>query len=318
MAEIKNALIMGAGVMGSAIAQVFGRSGINVCLVDRDDACIARAKGLVDQDIKILLENNVYDEATAEKVRGCMTFALVSELEKVGPAADIVIECVFEKKEIKQDAFANLDKYCRPDCLFCSNTSSQNVFEYIEISHPERLMITHWFNPAYLLKLVEVVKGPQTGDAEANTVVELLKGLGQKPCLLNTYIPGFIVNRMANTICREAGYMISQGWTSPEAIDAAFNAISGIRYAFEGPLALNDVVGWDLILQGTKDVYASLCNDKESSGYYNKLVEDGNLGIKTGKGVYDYSDTTVGDFLSARSKKILHMYKAAEELDNIK
>ena len=309
---------MGAGVMGSAIAQVFGRNGIRVCLVDRDNACIERAKGLVEQDIKILIENDVYDEAEAQKVRDCLSYAVTEELEIVAPAADIVIECVFEKKEIKQEVFANLDKYCRPDCLFCSNTSSQNIFEYLEISHPERLMIAHWFNPAYLLKLVEVVKGPKTGDAEANAIVEFLKGLGQRPCLLNQYIPGFIVNRMANTICREAGYMITQGWTTAEAIDAAFNAVSGIRYAFEGPLALNDVVGWDLILQGTKDVYASLCNETEESPYAEKLVAEGNLGIKTGKGAFDYGDMTPAEFLSKRSKKILHMYKAAEELDAIK
>lgn len=314
LSKIETVLIMGAGTMGTAIAQAIALKGNQVYLVDQTEDLLSRARILVANGVNTMVSEELYTAEEAETVHAHITYATADKLPEIGPKADLVIESVFERPDVKQAVFAQLDAVCRPDAILCSNTSASNVFEFVEVSHPERFLITHWFNPAYLMKLVEVVKGPHTADVVVDLVVAFLRGVERKPCVINQYIPGFIVNRIANAINRECGYMIMNGWTTGEAIDEALRSTSGIRYAFEGPLALNDVVGWDLILTGCHDVYASLCNDNDTSRFAQDLVNKNTLGVKTGKGVFDYSSMSGGEFMAERSKKIIHMYKAVEEL----
>lgn len=314
MSKIETILIMGAGTMGSAIAQAIACKGFHVYLVDQAEHLLSRARMLVDYGVRGMKDNELYTEEQARAVSENITYITADQLNEVGQSADLVIESVFENPDVKKSVFAQLDAACRPDCIFCSNTSASNVFEFVKISHTERFLITHWFNPAYLMKLVEVVKGPDTADVVIDIVVEFLREVDRKPCVINQYIPGFIVNRIANAICREAGYMIMNGWTTAQAIDEAIRSTSGIRYAFEGPMALNDVVGWDLILTGCHDVYASLCNDTDTSRFAEEMVAKNTLGLKTGHGVFDYSGTSSAEFLGERSKKIIQMYKAVENL----
>lgn len=308
-------LVMGAGTMGCAIAQVFAAHGKRVTLADQTPQLLDRARGLVAANLKTCLDNGLGDEDYAGQVDANLSYLTSGEALTGGERFDLVLESVFERADVKKAVYEQLDAFCRPDCIFCSNTSASNVFEIAPVSHPERFLITHWFNPAYLMELVEVVRGPGTSDEVTETVKALLVSLGKRPSVLSQYVPGFIVNRIANAICREAGYMISQGWTTGADIDGAIRATSGIRYAFEGPLALNDFVGWDLITQGCHDVYASLCNDSDTSALGEALVRENRLGLKTGQGVFDYAGVSPADFSAARAKKIIAMYRAAKALE---
>lgn len=314
MTNINTVLVMGAGTMGSAIAQHVASRGLTVILVDQTAELLDRARHLIATGVEIMSSEQLYTLAQAQAIQDNITCTTVEELETVGPDADLVIESVFERPDVKQSVFADLDRACRPDCILCSNPSASNVFSFISVSHPERFLITHWFNPAYLMRLVEVVKGPDTSDETAEAVAELLRSMDKIPCMLNQYVPGFIVNRLANALCREAGYMIMNGWTTGADIDEAVKAINGVRYAFEGPLALNDVIGWDLIRTGCHDMFPSLCNDPDTSHLAELLTSEGRLGIKSGRGVYDYSSTELADFMKARAAKIIKMYKAIESL----
>ena len=312
--EIKKVLVMGAGTMGTGVAQAVASAGLPVYLVDQTEELIARARTLVKNGIDLMEKEGLY---TAEQVSNAVnniTYVTADRLGEIGGEVDMVVESVFENRDVKRSVFAQLDQACRPDCIFCSNTSASNVFEFVEVTNPERFLITHWFNPPYLMKLVEVVKGPNTTDEIAKTTMDFLTSIGRKPCLINQYIPGFIVNRIANAISREAGYMIMNGWTTGADIDAALRATSGIRYAFEGPMALFDVVGWDLIRQGCLDVYPSLCTDTDTCAYAEELVKQNRLGVKTGGGVFDYEGVDMAEFMAARSEKIIKMYKAVEDL----
>ncbi len=313
MSEIKTVMVVGAGMMGASIAQAIACKGRKVVLVDQTEALLDRAKKMIDGNVGTMVSECLYTAEEATRARSGIEFVLEADMETVAEKADLVVESVFENPAVKQAVFAKMDKYCRADCIFCSNTSASNVFQFVTVSHGERFLITHWFNPAYLMQLVEVVRGPETSDDVVKNVTELLQSVGKNPCVLNQYVPGFIVNRLANALCREAGYMIMQGWTTASEIDDAIRATSGIRYAFEGPMALNDVIGWDLILTGCHDVYASLCNEADS-GFTEKLVKEQKLGVKTGEGVYDYSETTAEQFLTERSQKIIKMYKAIQSL----
>jgi len=237
-------------------------------------------------------------------------------LEKCAPAANIVIEGVFENFDIKRDIFNKLDKLCTADCLFCSNTSASNIFEIAQISHPERLLITHFFNPPYIMPSVEIVMGPETSEETLETVKNLLIEAGKEPAVIKQYIPGFIVNRIATAIAREAGYMVTQGWTTGADIDRAIRLTSGIRYAFEGPMALYDIVGWDLTTTVSKDIHKTLCNDDDMENRLGKeLMEKGEVGIKSGKGVYDYSSVDTQEYMNERSHKIVEMIKAMRALN---
>ena len=236
--------MVGAGTMGRGIAEVFAAKGIKITLYDAFPAQLVKAKEMIQADMDYFMKEGLVNEEEVKNTQDFIFFE--TDLEKCAPAANIVIEGVFENFDIKRDIFNKLDKLCTADCLFCSNTSASNIFEIAQISHPERLLITHFFNPPYIMPLVEIVMGPETSEETLETVKNLLIEAGKEPAVIKQYIPGFIVNRIATAIAREAGYMVTQGWTTGADIDRAIRLTSGIRYAFEGPMALYDIVGWDL------------------------------------------------------------------------
>jgi len=157
--------------------------------------------------------------------------------------------------------------------------------------------------------------GPETSQDTVEKVKALYEKLGKNPAVIKQYIPGFIVNRLANALMREASYMVSKGWTTPQDIDIAVKATNGVRYAFEGPMALFDIVGWDLVQTVALDLFKSLCNDTEGGfTIAHDMIKKGELGLKSGKGVYDYAGVDPAQYMNERAAKILKMYKAIKEL----
>jgi len=306
--------MVGAGTMGRGIAEVFAAKGIKITLYDAFPAQLVKAKEMIQADMDYFMKEGLVNEEEVKNTQDFIFFE--TDLEKCAPAANIVIEGVFENFDIKRDIFNKLDKLCTADCLFCSNTSASNIFEIAQISHPERLLITHFFNPPYIMPLVEIVMGPETSEETLETVKNLLIEAGKEPAVIKQYIPGFIVNRIATAIAREAGYMVTQGWTTGADIDRAIRLTSGIRYAFEGPMALYDIVGWDLTTTVSKDIHKTLCNDGDMENRLGKeLMEKGEVGIKSGKGVYDYSSVDTQEYMNERSHKIVEMIKAMRALN---
>jgi 3-hydroxybutyryl-CoA dehydrogenase len=306
-------LVVGAGTMGLGIAQIYASKGFRVTLTDKFPEQLDRAKKIISKNMDNLMEEGLATQEEAD--RASTLIAYEANLEKCAPQANLVVESVFENADVKREAFAQLDKFCAKDCIFCSNTSASNIFEIAQISHPERLIITHFFNPPFIMALVEVVMGPKTSAETLDKVKALLIQLGKDPAVIKQYIPGFIVNRIATAITREAGYMVTQGWTTAQDIDRAIRNTSGIRYAFEGPMALYDIVGWDLTTSVSVDVHKTLCNDTEIGNSLGKeLVAKGDLGLKSGKGVFDYTGLDPQQFLNERSAKIIKMIKAIKKL----
>lgn len=310
-----NILMVGAGTMGRGIAEVFAAKGIKITLYDAFPEQLVKAKDMIQADMDHFMKEGLVSEEEVKNTQDLIFFE--ADLEKCAPEANIVIEGVFENFDIKRDIFKKLDQLCTADCLFCSNTSASNIFEIAQISHPERLLITHFFNPPYIMPLVEIVMGPETSKETKDAVQNLLVKVGKEPAVIKQYIPGFIVNRIATAIAREAGYMVTQGWTTGADIDRAIRLTSGIRYAFEGPMALYDIVGWDLTTTVSKDVHRTLCNDGDMENRLGKeLMKKGELGMKSGKGVYDYSAVDTQDYMNERSHKIVEMLKAMKALNN--
>jgi 3-hydroxybutyryl-CoA dehydrogenase len=308
-------VVGGGGTMGSGIALVYAMNGFETIVVDQNDEFLARAKNLIAKNAEFLVKEELATGKQAERVRELITYVKESELEMFAPKVDLVLESIFENADAKRSLFAKLDEYCRPDCIFCSNTSASNIFEIAKISHPERFLITHWFNPPFIMGLVEIVMGPGTSKDVVDKVKALHIKLGKNPAVIKQYIPGFIVNRLANALTREASYMVSEGWTTPQDIDVAVRETNGVRYAFEGPMALYDIVGWDLVQTVALDLFRSLCNDTEGGfRMATDMIKKGELGLKSGKGAYDYAGVDPAKYMDERSAKILKMYKAIKNL----
>ncbi len=293
--------------MGRSIAEIISSYGIETYLYDAFEEQVDNAKGLIEADLSYYLAEGIISEAAVEKSARCLHYT--KTLPEGAKNADMVIEAVFEDPKVKRDIYEKLDKYCGPSCIFCSNTSGSNIFEIVNISHPERLVITHFFNPAYIMPLVEIVAGAQTSESTKSQVYAFLAHLGKEPVVINQYVPGFIVNRIATAIVREAGYMIQKGWVSGADIDKAIRSTSGIRYAFEGPLALYDVVGWDLTTSVSDTIQKTLCNDTGKNALGVEMIEKGMLGLKSGKGIYAYDAIKPQDYLHNRAQRIVEMTK---------
>lgn len=298
--------VIGSGTMGLGVATHFAMHGHKVHLFTRAEETLQKARKQVAENLRSMQELGVIDEDTAEMAGQMVSY--YTDMKKAVSDADMVIENVLENEDIKKSTFAQLDAYCRKDAILASNTSSLNIYDFLEVSHPGRLVITHFFVPAYVMPLVEIVRGPETSDETVAAVKELMASTGKNPAVVNKVVPGFIMNRLTFAIFREAAYMVSQGWCQPEDVDAAVVSTHGPRYAFEGPFGLVDFAGVDTYEKIAEYLLPELCSDGVVPPVLKSLYEQGNLGVKTGEGFYRY-----GDSVQARAKrdeKIVKMIQA--------
>lgn len=280
--------VLGAGTMGQCIAQFFAMNGHLVSLYNRTPANLEKALVQIKNNLGTLVQlGQIPPEAvdhTMESIYG------TSDLKEAVAEADIVIENLAERENVKKMIFSQLDEYCGSDTILSSDTSTMNIFEFLEISHPERLIITHFFNPAHVMPLVEVVRGPETSDQVTLAVKKLLEGDGKTVAVLNKAIPGFILNRITLAVFREASYIAENGWASPEDIDKAVVSTFGPRYTFEGPFGLSDFAGVDVYERLATLLPPVLCSDTECPQMVKDMVAAGKLGVKSGEGFYRYKD----------------------------
>lgn len=319
-AEIKKILVVGAGTMGSSIAQVFAAGGYKTTMADIKQEFLARAYENIDKNIAGLKEEGLADDKYAETVKANLSDVLNDNIPAIAKEFDLVVEVVPENKDIKKGTYQMLSENCREDCIFASNTSGMDVFSLTDdfLKNPGRLVITHWFNPPHLMKIIEVVKGPKTTDDAAQAVREVLESCGKKPAVLNKYMPGFIVNRMATCICRELYYMIQQGWVTPQDAENALKYTDGLRWSFEGPLELWDFVGLGITLTVADGVIPTLCNDGEVFPLKKEMMESGKTGLRAGEGMlkkYDTDPEAIDAYIKKRNRRILTMYKVMNQFE---
>lgn len=280
--------VLGAGAMGQCIAQFFAMNGHWVSLYNRTPANLEKALVQIKNNLGTLVQlEQIPPEAVDHTMAGIYG---TSDLKEAVAEVDIVIENLAEREDVKKMIFSQLDEYCGSDTILSSDTSTMNIFEFLEISHPERLIITHFFNPAHVMPLVEVVRGPETSDQVTLAVKKLLEGDGKTVAVLNKAIPGFILNRITLAVFREASYIAENGWASPEDIDKAVVSTFGPRYTFEGPFGLSDFAGVDVYERLATLLPPVLCSDTECPQMVRDMVAAGKLGVKSGEGFYRYKD----------------------------
>ena len=281
--EIKTICVCGAGTMGSGIAQVAAQAGYAVILFDINEAMLQTARQSIQKSLQRLAEKTGLTAESGAAILERIFFTA----DITNCRANVVIEAIAEKQEIKIDLYNQLAGVNDADTLFASNTSSLSITQLqLHLPHPRLMAGMHFFNPAPLMKLVEIIKGEQTSDETISTLFALAQSFGKMPVAC-TDSPGFIVNRVARPYYLEAMRLVSAGVATIENVDAIMEA-TGFKM---GPFKLMDLIGLDVNYAVSQLVYDALDKPErlQPSPLQKQKMDEGHLGKKTGKGFYEYS-----------------------------
>jgi 3-hydroxybutyryl-CoA dehydrogenase len=303
--KVKRVVVVGAGVMGHSIALVFARARINVALIDIDEKALDRAMDLIDSDLNTLAAHGSILADDIPSILSCISPS--TDLARSADGVDFAIEAVPEVMDVKRAIFSKLGELCPAEAIIASNTSGLNIFSVAHVKRPERLVIAHWFTPAHIIPLVEVVPGPSTSPEVVSSVANLMERLGKTPVILKEFVPAFIVNRFQWAMGDVAFEMLEKGWARPEDIDRALKLSLGIRLPIAGVMQNIDFNGIDLV----RDI---LRNRGVPNTLMEEKVSQGHLGVKTSRGFYDYGERGERDILKKRDELYLKMIDHLEKI----
>ncbi len=280
----QRALVLGGGTMGVGIIAMFLAGGWKVDVVSRS---AATREGLPTATARALQAMGKTADAS-----GLATFATLAEAS--WPEIDLVVETVTEDLALKQRLFAEMERLARPDCALTSNSSSFPISEIGKgLKTQGRMMGLHFFMPAHLIPLVEVVRSVHTDVALAEKVGTIMSSLGKRPVQVKKDVIGFLGNRIQGALMREALWLIEQGVASPEDVDATVRLSFGFRYAAAGPIVQKEHSGWDTTCAVAKIIYPDLCNADGPPPILQRNVDEGRIGFKTGRGFFEWDDQSM-------------------------
>jgi 3-hydroxybutyryl-CoA dehydrogenase len=302
MTEIKKIAVIGGGMMGSGIAQVFAYCedfSINIY-----DSFIP-GKDILDRikvNLDLLKSKGIYTDSETTEILS--RISTCDQMDKAVAKADFVVECIPEDMNLKQKLFADLESLCKPETIFATNTSVMSITGIASLTiDKSRVVGTHFWNPPYLIPLVEVVKGNETSIETMETTMAVLKKAGKHPIWVNKDVPGFVANRLQHALWREAISIVENDIADAATVDEAVKLSFGLRLPILGPMENADMVGTDLTLSIHNYILKHLESSSEASPLLRTKVDTGELGFKSGKGFQEWTPEQI-----ANSRKQLTEY----------
>ena len=303
-----NILVVGSGIMGNGIAQTFAQAGNRVFLNDLNMEILNVAKKNIEVQLNLLCKNALLDEKTVSIA--LENIHLSDKLTECTKDIDLMIEAIPEKLELKEKLFRQLETLCSEKTIFASNTSGISINTLAKcVERKDKFIGTHFFMPAHLIPLVEVICGKETSCDTVETVMKALAEAKKKPVKVAIDLPGFIGNRLQHALAREAMSLVQKGVATPEGVDEVVKSSLAIRLLFTGPLEQRDFNGLDTHLSIASYLYEDLEDTHVPLKILSDKVAEGKLGLKTGEGFYDWRRKDKTEVNAKKNQELIDLLK---------
>lgn len=310
--DIKKIAVLGAGTMGPGIAQTYAIGGYEVTMWTRSEPTREKAKASLAASLRTFAEEGEIAPEDVDKIYARINFKLT--VAEAVEGADFIMETIVENRQAKEELYAQIAELVPDDVIVASNTSALNIFEIAPEKLLPQMIICHWYAPPELIPLVEVVKSEQAPQEFADIAMQMLKKCGKTAVFMKKFIQGYIVNRLQQCLNREVFYLLDNGYCDAEAIDLASKASFIPRAVVLGLLKRADFGGLDMTANNYKNKsYKMPENGDELPKTLEALVAEGNLGVKTGKGFYDYTGVDIGKLKAKRDKQLFEVFRLAKK-----
>jgi 3-hydroxybutyryl-CoA dehydrogenase len=313
--RVDNVTVIGAGIMGVGIAQTFAQAELTVKLVDMNQKILKDALAQIEANLTLFKEYKLLEESVT-KILSRINLIPLDSLETAILNCQYIVEVIPENLNAKKELLVRIEKV-NSSGVISSNTGSFTINELSQgMKHPERVIGVHYINPAHIIPAVEVHKGDKTSEETVELTRTLLIKSGKKPIMVRKAFPGFLINRLTGAMEREIDFLLDEGVVTPEDLDEAVKGSIGFRGACLGPQEAEDMIGLDTSAIASARIFKALSNRTDVSKELLDKVKAGDLGIKTGKGWYDYKGKTREQVLDANNRKLLQqlaVYKEREK-----
>lgn len=300
--------VIGAGLMGHGIAQEFANAGYHVRLQDVTEAQLQTARTQIAKNLNVLAENDIIERESIPA-----TLARIqtdTAIEAVAENADFVVEAVTENLSLKQGVFEKLDAICPPHAILASNTTALMPSQIgVNARRKDKILNTHYFNPPYLIPLVELIRSPDTSDETVKVTFELLTTIGKTPAIIEKEVPGFVGPRLQAALIREAFAIVEQGIASAETVDLVVRNSFGRRLSVAGPFEVFELAGWDLVLAAFEELYKDLNSSSDINPLLRQMVASDKLGVKSGEGFYNWTDEKIQEIRERMNNALIQQAK---------
>lgn len=307
--DIKKVATIGTGMIGPDVSLCVAMAGYDVTMLGRNDDSAARGRARFEKNLNYLVDNNVYHSTEADRINGRLRTS--TNFSDAVAGSDLVVEAIIEVLEDKQTLFKSLEDFCSPETILVSSTSGLSSNDLAAcLKHRERAMVMHFWNPPYVVPLVECVPNDVTSEQTVETCRKWLEHLGKQPVFLKKDTMGHIGNRLQHALLRECLHLIQSGVADAQSIDKVFRSCLGPRYASIGLIEYMETVGWDLQVKIESYLLPDLAADQRPQKILMDLYKAGTWGAKTNSGLYDWANKSLDEVTARQNSLFLDRVRA--------